>query len=80
MESKSLKNTKSKLLLTNVCVRKIIFDAFKEFRGRELDRHRLNEFEDRICGNSYLVTQVEASKRLLDLVKNYAEDDMEMRI
>ena len=62
------KKTKRKLLLTNVCIRQIIFDAFKEFRGRELAQYRLKEFEDRVCGDSYLVTQELASKRILDLV------------
>ena len=50
-------------------VRKLIFEAFKEFRGHELAEAKLSEFEERICQNSYMISQEKAVMRIVELVE-----------
>ena len=57
-------------------VRKLIFEAFKEFRGHELAEAKLAEFEERICQNSYMISQEKAVMRIVELVESCHEDDM----
>ncbi len=59
-----------------MAVRRIIAEAFREFRGTILSPLKLREFEDQVCEDSYLVPPEKAAKGILNLIENLTDMDL----
>ena len=57
-------------------VRKIILDAFKNFRDREIKPKKLKQFENKVFEDCYALAPEEAAQRILELIEQTEEDDM----
>ena len=58
-------------------IKQIILDAFREFRGHQLNELQLNEFESRVCQNNYMLSQDDAGRRILELLETVTQEELD---
>ena len=62
--------------INQIAVRRIIVEAFREFRSTVLSPAKLREFEEIICSDTYLVPPDVAAEGILKLVEDLNEVDL----
>ena len=57
-------------------IRRIIWNAFREFRDIELVDEKLKECVEIVCHDSYMLYPKEAAVRILDIMENMQDSDL----
>ena len=72
----SYKYTKKKQLISQGHIRSIIKTAFREFRGIDLVDSKLQECEEIVCHDNYMLSPTDAAMRIFDLVDKMEDIDL----